>query len=102
MPKHAGKCDFQPAKRGDFEACTTPGCSERFPCAGNDCGHLDCIERRGKPPRCHFCSEQVAGPRGELWNQMLVHGHTRAGHYACRDAKASPAERVRTGAPLNP
>jgi hypothetical protein len=92
MAKHKGECSFQQSKRGAFEVCSRQGCNERFPCAGNDCGHLDCIEVRGKPPKCHFCSNQVKGLRGEDWGTGLVHGHTRAFDYSCRDGQAPAAE----------
>jgi hypothetical protein len=102
-PSHTGRCDFQPARRGDFEVCSHPDCNERFPCAGNDCGHLDCIDRREKAPKCHFCEASVApGVRGVDWGTGNVHGQSRAYHYECRDEHANPADRVRTGASFNP
>lgn len=101
-PSHTGACNYENAKRGDFQVCTRVGCKERFPCAGNSCGHLDCIEAREKPPKCYYCEKLVEGARGEDWGTFLVHGHTRAGHYTCRDKHASPADRARTGAVFNP
>ncbi len=97
-PTH--RCMWSPAKRGDFEVCSS--CNDRFPCQGNTCGHLDCIEHRKKDPQCHFCNKTVRGTRGEEWGTGVVHGHTRSFHYACRDEHASPAERAITGAPFNP
>ena len=97
MSKHSGSCTFEQARRGDHEVCSVTGCRERFPCAGNDCGHLDCIERRGKLPKCHFCGQQVSGCRSTEWSTGAVHGKTRAYHYDCRDQHASPNDRARRG-----
>lgn len=94
---HAGPCDYVQSKRGIFEICSKPGCSERFPCAGNTCGHLDCVDVRGKAPNCHLCNKVCAGSRGEEWTSCVLSGMTRAAHYSCRDTAAGPADRVRTG-----
>lgn len=90
------RCLWSPAKRGTFLVCSV--CEDRFPCAGNDCGHMDCIETRGELPKCHYCSKRVEGPKGESWTPWLIHGHTRAAHYSCRDANSTPAELARRGA----
>jgi hypothetical protein len=85
MPKaHTGSCTFEQSKRGTHEVCSKLGCKERFPCAGNDCAHLDCIERRGTLPKCHKCSKIVSGVRGEDWAPILFHNKTRAAHYECK------------------
>jgi hypothetical protein len=97
MTKHNGACNFEQAKRGDFKVCTRFGCKERFPCAGNDCGHSDCVETRGELPKCHYCLKRVDGAKGDTWTSWAIHGLTRAAHYTCRSQHASPVERVRWG-----
>jgi hypothetical protein len=112
---HSGACNYEQAKRGNFEVCTRTGCKERFPCAGNDCGHLDCIEERGELPKCHYCGKRVEGrPAGicspsstfepitksddnGTWTPWSVRGLNRAVHYSCRSQNASPEERARWG-----
>lgn len=96
-------------------------CSYRFPCRDEDCGHLDCMERRGQLSLCHYCRRRVEGPCGGFgvrpckllvleaaggedatWTIWSVHGVSRAVHYACRSAHASPAERARWGESIAP
>lgn len=89
------RCMWSPAKRGNFLVCST--CDDRFPCAGNTCGHLDCIETRRKPPQCHYCTQVCEGPPKGSWTPWAVHGHTRAVHYSCRNDHASPADCSRWG-----
>jgi hypothetical protein len=83
MSKAAHTCNWQQSKRGSFEVCSV--CQDRFPCQGNDCGHLDCHEARGKAPMCHFCKKIVTGPRKEAWGTGNIRNHTRTFHYLCRD-----------------
>jgi hypothetical protein len=97
---HKGPCTYEQSKRGAYEACTQPNCKERFPCAGNDCGHMDCIERRGTLPKCHYCGKKVEGKKDDRWTAWAVHGKTRAVHYTCRNAVASPTELARWGEPI--
>ena len=91
-------------------------CSWVFPCRGNDCGHMECIEFRAELPVCHYCQKRVQGsPAGvrspastfapiasfggpdASWTPWSVRGVTRAVHYCCRDAVASPSEIRRWG-----
>jgi hypothetical protein len=78
-------CRWEQSKRGAFEVCAT--CKDRFPCAEDTCGHLDCIEKRAKPARCHFCRRLVEGPRNDDWGTGNVRGITRAFHYTCKENK---------------
>ena len=94
---HTGACRFEQAKRGNFEVCGRPDCSERFPCPSNDCGHSDCIAARGHLPKCHYCGKTVTGEKGDRWTPWAVHGKNRAVHYTCRSENASPEERARWG-----
>jgi NAD-dependent SIR2 family protein deacetylase len=63
-------------------------CKWQFPCRESTCGHSDCIEFKGKLPRCYYCKKQVHGPAQEEWVGWNIYGHTRAVHYSCRDAAA--------------
>lgn len=110
------RCDHSvvPGRKPGTERCTK--CSWRFPCAGNDCGHLDCIEFRQQLPLCHYCRKRVEGSPGGFsllnsfyppirqmggqdasWTIWDVRGVTRSVHYACRNERASPAELARWG-----
>lgn len=107
--KHTQDHEVVDGRKPGTSRCTD--CNWRFPCPDNDCGHGDCMEFRGELPRCHHCRERVQGspsgfsfspcpglpqleksePEGS-WTRWDVHGHTRAVHYCCRDAKAAPHE----------
>lgn len=95
------RCLWGPAKRGAWMACSI--CDDRFPCAGNDCAHMDCIVERQKMPKCHFCGHVVygAGPSKVLgdvpeglqelqgeegdWVPVNGRGNVYAAHTCCRD-----------------
>lgn len=98
-------CMWGPAKRGSWLTCSI--CDDRFPCAGNDCGHMDCVLEKKKMPNCHFCGRVVHGstlykPSGSIseglqgllaesgdWVMVNGRGVTFAAHACCRDAYAS-------------
>lgn len=107
-PPHV--CHFEQAARGDHERCK---CGERFPCRDADCGHLDCVERRGVLSLCYHCRKRVTGPPAGIrrpgspvaelrewddegtWTRWTVWGHTRTVHFKCRDERAKPEELAR-------
>src|SRR5579859_679059 len=93
IPPH--RCVYNPSPRGKFLVCSV--CQDRFPCAEDTCGHLDCLDEGGRRPRCHFCRELCKGPNGmttnwptcggeePMWTSRAVRGITRAVHYDCLD-----------------
>jgi hypothetical protein len=111
---HTCQHDVKPGRKPGTERCKL--CSWAFPCRGNDCGHLDCIEFRAELPVCHHCQKRVQGSPGGVcspsatfepiraaigeeasWTVWSVRGITRAVHYTCRSANASPEELARWG-----
>lgn len=59
---------------------TCTKCPERFPCA-YDCGHVDCLEARGKPPKCLTCHKPVPQEETYVVTQGL---RTYVMHLTCR------------------
>jgi hypothetical protein len=94
IPRH--RCIYSPSPRGKYLLCSV--CKERFPCAEETCGHLDCHEERGVKPRCHLCRKLCDGANGmtttpkagepePIWTSRAIRGITRAVHYDCLDAQ---------------
>jgi hypothetical protein len=91
-------------------------CSWTFPCREETCSHFECIDFRGKLPKCYYCLGRVVGSPGgrssatavlevlrvsggdsASWTPWSVRNISRAVHYCCREAVASLEERKRWG-----
>src|SRR6185369_9559036 len=102
------RCDHEtaPGRKEGSERCKK--CSWTFPCREQTCAHMDCLEFRKELPKCYYCGKRVEGNPGGVcspssaftpiaksdrdasWMPWNVRGHTRAVHYTCREANASP------------
>lgn len=55
--KSCSRHHFKPTGRGNREKCTD--CGALFPCELESCGHSDCTEVRGYPPKCAVCGKDI-------------------------------------------